>query len=123
LKRRREVKVIRWPRVDEARWSPYVEGSKLAALPMVDVRPRDVRAFVDGLLSRPGKPLDANTITRIIALVRKALGDAAADERIASNPARGTKAPKRADVKEDPWTFLTVDDVRAVENHPRRALP
>lgn len=115
LKRRRDLQLVRWPRVDETRWSQYVEGSTLAALPVASVRPRDVQGFVDGLTRRPGRRLDNGTITRVVALLRKCFADAERDERIALNPARRVEIPKRATVKADPWTFLTADEVRAVE--------
>lgn len=115
LKRRRDLKLVRWPRVDETRWKQYVEGTPLASLPLADVRPRDVQAFVDGLMKRPGEPLDTATITRVVALVRKSFSDAERDERVVVNPARRVEIPKRGNVKADTWTFLTADEVRAVE--------
>lgn len=116
LKRRRDLKLVRWPRVDETRWKHYVEGTPLASLPLADVRPRDVQAFVDGLMKRPGEPLDTATITRVVALVRKCFSDAERDERVVVNPARRVEIPKRGNVKADTWTYLSADEVRAVES-------
>ncbi len=115
LKRRRDLKLVRWPRVDETRWARYVAGSPLAAARLADVRPRDVQAFVDGLAGTGGGALDRSTVTRVVALVKKCFADAARDERIPDSPARRVAVPKTSAVKEDPWTYLTDAEVRAVE--------
>ena len=117
--RRTSTGAVRWPRDDRYRWEKHIAGSPLAALPLVDIRPRDVRAWLDGMMGKRkagGAPLSRQTITHAFNLVRKALADAAADERIPSNPAAGLTVPKRAKKRDtDPWTHLTAEEVRAVE--------
>ncbi len=119
LTRRETTGAVRWSKDDRRRWSKHVEGSPLAAMPLADVRPRDVRAWLNEMMAKRkegGALLSRQTITHAYNLVRKALGDAAADEVIPSNPAAEVKVPKRAEKRDaDPWTFLTADEIRKVE--------
>jgi len=119
LQRREATGAVRWSKDDWRRWKKHVEGSPLAAMPLADVRPRDVRAWLNEMMAKRkegGALLSRQTITHAYNLVRKALGDAAADEVIPSNPAAEVKVPKRAEKRDaDPWTFLTADEIRKVE--------
>ncbi len=119
LNTRERQGLVRWPENDRSRWSVRVAPSALAAMPLVDIRTKHVRAWVDEQLAArvEGKPLASGSIRHALNLVRKCLGDACAEERIPANPALGVKAPKRTakGAARDPWTFLTADEVRAVE--------
>ncbi len=119
MKRRASQGTVRWTKDERRRWTKHVQGSPLATMPLVDVRPRDVRAWLDGMMEKRGpngKLLSRQTILHAFNLVRKALADAADDERVASNPAADVDVPKRAEKRgDDPWTHLTAEEVRAVE--------
>jgi len=117
LKRRASTGAVRWSADDRRRWEKHVDGSPLAAMPLYDIRPRDVRVWVDGMLQKrkaDGEPLRHQTIANTFNLVRKALGDAAADERIPSNPAAVVKVPKRTEAGSR-WDILSAEEVTAVE--------
>ncbi len=117
LKRRASTGAVRWSADDRRRWAKHVEGSPLAAMPLYDIRPRDLRVWIDGMLQKrkaDGEPLRHQTIANTFNLVRKALGDAAADERIASNPAAVVKVPKRTEAGSR-WDVLSAEEVVAVE--------
>lgn len=124
MRRRADTGAVRWTPDDRRRWQKHVIGTALAALPLVDIRPRDVRAWLEGLCAaraetgrRRGQPLSRQSITHTLNLVRKALGDAVRDDVIATNPAEGVEVPKRSERSDrDPWTFLTAEEVRAVES-------
>lgn len=70
----------------------------LGAIPLAELRPKEIRDFVIGLRTKPVTPrgrrqhsnrtLAAHTIRNIIATLRDALDDAVGEEIIASNPAR-----------------------------------
>jgi len=119
LKRRRNSRAVRWPADDEARWRRHIASTPLVAMPLVDVRAKHVREWVASLASARssrGGLLSAQTLRHALNLVHKALGDAVIEELIASNPSTGVKVPKRHDIAAgDAWTFLTADEVRAVE--------
>lgn len=119
MQRREATGAVRWSKDDRRRWAKHVEGSPLASTPLAELRPRDLRAWLDAMMAKRkagGAPLSRQTITHAYNLVRKALGDAAADELISSNPAAEVRVPKRAERRDaDPWTFLTADEIRKVE--------
>lgn len=120
MNRREKAGAVRWSKVDRNRWRTHIAGSPLAALALVEVRPKDVRAWLEGMMGKRkpnGRPLSRQTITHAFNLVRKALADAAADERIGANPAAGVAVPKRAEKRDaDPWTYLSAEEVAAVES-------
>ncbi len=119
LARRADRKLVRWPEIDRKRWAMHVDGTELAALPLVEVRSRHIRAWLNHLLAKEhgAKALKPQTIRHAFNLVRKALADALEDEVIATNAATGVKIPARhtGEAVADVWTFLAADEVRAVE--------
>lgn len=117
LQRRETTGAVRWSKDDQRRWQKHVEGSALAKMPLAELRTRDVRAWVDGMMAKrngAGAPLRHQTIANAFNLVRKALGDAAADEVIPANPAALVKVPKRTAAGKT-WDVLTAEEVEAVE--------
>ncbi len=118
LQRRETTKAVRWTKDDRRRWAKHVEGSPLAAVPLAELRPRDVRVWLDGMMEKRnvrGEPLRHQTIANTFNLVRKAIGDAVTDEHLPSNPAAAVKVTRRT-VEGKVWDVLTADEVDAVES-------
>ena len=69
-----------------------------------------------------GRKLSTQTIRNALALVRRALADAADEGLVASNVAAGVTVPRRA-TSEEPWAYLSADeigDVLALELRPEQ---
>ncbi len=119
LQRRRDQKILRGVDNDVRVWRCHVVGTAMAAIPLVELRPRDLREWLRELLakttSRGGKThtLRTQTLKNIFNLVRKALSDACEDELIPSNPAIGVKV--KAPRESPETTFLSAEEVALVE--------
>ncbi len=115
--KRREARV-RWFANDKSRWKLYVAPAPLASMPLAEVRPKHVKAWLADLSTtkREGELLNTRTVRHVLNLVRCAFGNALDEELIAANPAVGVKVPKRpGTIESGPREFLTVDEIRAVE--------
>ena len=116
---------------DERRlWRGHVAGTWLAAMPLVDIKRRHVRDFVDQvaqkkkLVAKPGgqrgervesdECLSGQTVKLVFALLRRVLNEAIVDEHVQVNPAQGHRLPKTVAVDadlEEKWTFLTAEEI------------
>lgn len=123
-------------------WRRHV-APHLGELPLHDVTRAVVARWLDTLRStraakpRAGahrgavesstRPLSAVTIRHALRLLRGAL-DAAVDAgRVGSNAARDVRPPRPRARVDDPWTFLSVDEITALETcaeipDPERAI-
>lgn len=94
-------------RTDESRWSCHFEADPLGAIPLRELKARDVRDWRDRMLSR----VALNTVKNAINLLRCCLDAAVEDELCARNVARDVVIPRRLDVvTEDPWTVLDPEE-------------
>lgn len=100
-------------------WKPttqaqYVSVSRRLAdqfgpLPLAEIRPRHIRAAVDGLLELGYQP---SSIGRDLSVLHAILESAYRDELIPDNPARRAERPR---VPRRRWKLLTVEQVRDVD--------
>lgn len=107
-------------KADQSRWACHVAPSALAAMPLAEIKRRDVRAWLDGVTATetrgPGRDREQKRVSNATAqhclnLVRRALADAVDDELIASNPAADI-APHARPEMADKWTYLQPDEIR-----------
>ncbi len=113
---RREARV-RWPAQDRSRWKLHVAPSKLAAMPLADIRAKHVRAWVEDLVAtkRNGKYPNGRTCRHAYNILRAALDGAVEAEIIAANPAVGVKIPKRPGAAASGRReYLTAEEIAAV---------
>ncbi len=109
---------VRWFANDKSRWSLYVAPSSLASMPLAELRPRHVRAWLADLseTKRDGELLTTRTVRHVLNLVRKALADAVDEEFLTTNPAAGMKVPRRQGAAESAVReYLTAAEVETVE--------
>lgn len=90
----------------ESAWRVHVEP-KWARVRVSDVAHTDVQAWVSDISARRG-PVIVQTAYSVLARI---LDDAVRDRRLAANPARGVKLPKRATRKN---TYLTAGQLQAL---------
>ena len=98
-------------------WRAHVAGSDLAALPLTRIRRRHVVEWLDALSARQPR-LSLGTIRHARRLVIGALEEAVDAGRIEANPARGARIRGREERTEQPWTWLTVDELSRVLTLP-----
>lgn len=104
-------------------WGRYVEPSPLAGMPLRKIRSEHVRRWLDELARRTtkgGAPLGDQTMKNALYCLSAALRDAQRAGRASQNACRGV-AVKRRGSQEDPWTYLTLAEIKRVLEHP--ALP
>lgn len=77
-----------------------IAPSPLAHMRLTEVRKHHVVAFVDALVAAGRGP---TTIRRVVAVVQSAMRDAAAEQRIHDNPARGLRLPAVQRHEFQPW--------------------
>ncbi len=118
---RRELAGHRNMATDRSRWDKHIAAAQFADWPLVNIRRRDVRNFVEILRrksadDRRGKrKLSDKTVRECLLLLRRCLQDAVDDELIDRNPAdklRVTRTDGKA--REEAWTFLTLEEQRAI---------
>lgn len=90
----------------ESAWRVHVEP-KWSRVRVSDVAHTDVQAWVSEIAARRG-PVIVQTAYSVLARI---LDDAVRDRRLAANPARGVKLPKRAKRKN---TYLTAGQLQAL---------
>lgn len=86
----------------------------LGDVPMTDLQPRHVEAFVSALArktSRTGRPLGPATIRGILTTLRSALATGVRRRELPDNPAQGIETPE---YRPEPVVALTVADARAL---------
>lgn len=111
---------LRAIRADRSRWACHVAPSALAAMPLDQIKRRDVRAWLDDVTAtetrspgaaREQKRVSNATAQHCLNLVRRALADAVDDELVASNPAADVSLSARPEMA-DKWTYLQPDEIR-----------
>jgi integrase len=116
LERREELGQVRRPAEDVSRWSRYITGSRLDAMPLEEIRGKHVSEWVDAMVKRPRAKgpgrLSPQTIRHAFNLLRLALADAVRDEHIDANPCDGVKLPALGG--RDAWAFLSPDEIAGV---------
>lgn len=80
-----------------------------------------------GSVEAAGRVLSTVTVKHALRLLRAALEAAVDAGKLPTNPAREAKPPKPRARVDDPWTFLSADEVRALEQctaipDPERAI-
>lgn len=118
---RREKRGVRGIYHERNRWETHVWKAPFAGLPITELRKRHVREWIDIMQATParrrkGRLLSTDTVKRHVALVSAVCTEAVREEILETNPCRGIEIFKRADEigKDDPWTFLTIDEQRAI---------
>jgi integrase len=106
---------------DEGRFKKWVEPNPLAARLLTEVRPGDVKAFVQWLEKQPstkGGLLASRTVLHVYALLRVMFADAVADELVTATPcvlkARRKELPRKRD-KDPLWRATAVYSRHEVE--------
>jgi integrase len=121
---RREMAGGRNSKTDRQRWALHIATAPFAIEPLVNLRPRDVRHWVDALSrkavtrkypgTRKSKRLSAQSVKHCLILLRRVLEAAVEDEIIVANPARDVRPPARELRTEEPWTWLTLEEQEAL---------
>jgi integrase len=107
---RRELEGKRSVNSDRSRWEKHIAPEIWAALPLADVRKRDIREWVSRLRkthSPRGKPISAQTVLHCVKLVSACFRSAIEDELLDKNPVAGLQI-QRPRPSPDMWTYLTV---------------
>jgi integrase len=115
-------------------WRTHVGGAAFFDWPMRRISRQDVHRWVLGLLrsapttsivrgrgptrsverkAREGERLSRQTAVNALALLRRALGDAADEGLVPGNVALGVRVPRIAET-EDTWTFLDATEVSSL---------
>jgi integrase len=119
---RRATQGVRGIRSERHRWKLHVSNACFAPLPIREVRPKDIRAWVRDMSAkkaadtRGDRLLTPQSIKRSYALVSSIFTAAIEEELLETNPCNGVKVPKRADEAstKERWTYLTMDEQKAL---------
>jgi integrase len=119
---RRATQGVRGIRSERHRWKLHVSNACFAPLPIREVRPKDIRAWVRDMSAkkaadtRGDRLLTPQSIKRSYALVSSIFTAAIEEELLETNPCVGVKVPKRADEAstKEKWTYLTLDEQKAL---------
>lgn len=115
---------------ERSRWRTHVERSPLATLHLQSVTKSDVRLWLDAMITKrasrgykhghkPRRKLSRLTIRNTLNLLRAVLQDATDRDLIPANPARDIRLPRGEGTTEEPWTYLTPDEQRALLTCPK----
>ena len=114
----RELQQVRAMRAERSRFAVHVASSPLGKMSVTDVQPKDVSAFVRDLQTKRTddgtKRLSKGTVKNVLQLVRNVFDVAIQEGHRKDNPCATVSAP-RENSAQDPWTFLTKEEVAAVE--------
>lgn len=110
---------------DKSRFVQHIAAEPFASWPIGNVTARDVRTWRDALQVKivtrkrrgvtTSAPLSRQSIKNAMNLVRAAFAAAVEDGAIPSNPAADVSITRKdRHVTEEPWTFLTIDEQRAI---------
>jgi integrase len=127
---------------DRSRWKAHVLPHRIANLPLRRITRADVVRWIDELVRKPAtrttlvdgehqqvattRTLSRQTITHARNLVRSCLGAAADRGHVPHNVASGVRLAMRDVRTDEPWTWLTLDEVARIEalpvstHHPER---
>ncbi len=118
LDRRELSREIRDVAGQRRNFKKHIASTPLGLRPMAALSARDVR---DWLTTLAKKKVDGTrdtlaraTVSRNFALLKVMLRDATEEEIIRENPARHVKLRGREERTEEPWTFLSLDEQRAI---------
>ncbi len=108
-------------------WNTHVVGSELAKLPLVEITRAHVKAWLlamktkkamrpvrNGLAVSTERALSRSTIHKALCLVRGALKGAVDAELLDADPSHGVTLGKRAATTEEPWTWLSPEEIERV---------
>lgn len=99
-------------------WRKQVALAPFYDVPIDRITTRDVRSWIRSIASRPTRktkrPPKRQTLLNLLNALRVSLSYAVEDDLIGTNPARGIKVA-RTDESEEPWTWLTLDEIRLIE--------
>lgn len=105
---------------EQNRFSVHIEPAPFASLPLADIRPRDLRAWLREMAEKGARRTDhklsADTIKRSMSLVSSVFTAAVEDELIETSPASDVRVKKRADESStvEKWAFLTIEEQRLI---------
>ncbi len=117
---RREREGIRGHYHEVNRFETHIEAAPFAAMPIADIRPKDLRAWLRDMGEKRAKGLETllstSTVKRSWSLVSSIFTAAVEDEVIEMNPASDVRVKKRADAAAtvEKWTTLTLDEQKAI---------
>lgn len=107
----------------------HILGSRLDGVLLKRLEARHIHAWLRDLSmeraargKRAGQPIAENTLRNRLRALSAALSDAQQAGEIPANPALGIRVPKVAQHGE-PWTWLTLDEIAAIEHAPIGTLP
>lgn len=114
-------------------WHSLVSEAPFAASPPGEITRADVRDWLRSLPSREsrrstgrrevvgtGRKLSRQSAVHALGLVRRAFAEAVEDGLCGDNPAEGLRLPPWPRTPE-PWTYLTLDELAALERAPLAA--
>ncbi len=117
---RREREGIRGIYHERNRFLTHIEAAPFAAMPIADVRPRDLRAWVRDMAEKMAQGTDhalaTDTIKRAFSLVSAVFTAAVEDDVLEMNPASDVRVKKRADARAtvEKWTILSLEEQGAL---------
>ncbi len=117
---RRQREGIRGHYHEVNRFVVHVATAPFSAMPIGDIRPRDLRAWVrdmgDKLAQGTDHVLAADTIKRSLSLVCAVFTAAVEEDIIEMNPSSDVKVKKRIDGRStiEKWTILTLEEQKAI---------
>ncbi len=116
----------------------YVYGHRIANIPIRQLRPEQVRQWIHDVSQRRatrgkraakpsagrplGKPISQNTVRNALRALSALCSDAIEAGRATRNPCLRIAVPK-VPRDDEPWTYLTPDEVRALLAHPALTVP
>lgn len=107
----------------------HVQGHRIAGIPIRQLRSDVVRQWVHDTAMkraahgrREGQPLAQNTVRNALRALSAVCTDAVHAGRATRNPCLGVAVPK-VPQDEEPWTYLTLDEVRAMLGHEKLTVP
>lgn len=118
---RRKAQGVRGIKSELHRWRLHVTKAGFASMPIDQIRPTHVRAWIRDMAVKPAKDmrgervLHPSSIKRSFSLVSSIGTAAVEDELIATNFCQGVKVPKAADERStrETWAYLTLDEQAA----------
>jgi integrase len=117
---RREREGVRGIYHERNRFETHIEGASFAAMPIADIRPRDLRAWLREMGEKKAKgterPISTSTIKRSWSLVSSVFTAAIEDDVIEMNPSSDVRVKKRVDASAtvERWSVLTLDEQKAI---------
>lgn len=120
---REQSRAVRDSSNDSMRLSAYVLGESWADDPIETVSPKAIRTWMLALLRRPhkqtGEPLSRSTVVAVLSTLRVCFQGAVDAELIEQNPCDGLRVPKAPSSEDEPWTYLSLDEIDRLTSEPR----